>query len=91
MNEERTTENAADEYVELDLVAEHTEAQLERDLDVDTARLGLGDPPCRRCGCNDLNSCEGGCNWVEPDLCSSCAERLRGPAYRRSLRGRKVA
>jgi len=30
-------------------------------------------PTCRRCGCSDFFACEGGCSWVEPDLCSSCA------------------
>lgn len=28
---------------------------------------------CRDCGCTDLEGCPGGCWWVEPDLCSSCA------------------
>lgn len=27
---------------------------------------------CRVCGCTDSNACEGGCYWVEPDLCSRC-------------------
>ena len=29
---------------------------------------------CRVCGCTDNNACEGGCYWVEHDLCSSCAD-----------------
>ncbi len=29
---------------------------------------------CRVCGCTDDNACLGGCWWVEPDLCSRCAE-----------------
>lgn len=29
---------------------------------------------CRVCGCTDDHACEGGCYWVEPDLCSRCAE-----------------
>ncbi|WP_449240565.1 hypothetical protein [Desulfoscipio gibsoniae] len=29
---------------------------------------------CRVCGCTDDNACPGGCWWVEPDLCSRCAE-----------------
>lgn len=36
---------------------------------------------CRVCGCTDEEGCEGpvfGCWWVEPDLCSQCAD----PAYR---------
>lgn len=29
---------------------------------------------CRVCGCTQENACDGGCWWVEPDLCSRCAE-----------------
>ena len=29
---------------------------------------------CTRCGCTEDCACEGGCWWVEPGLCSSCAE-----------------
>lgn len=34
---------------------------------------------CHICGCSDLMACPGGCAWVEPDLCSSCAtpEQIR--------------
>jgi len=28
---------------------------------------------CRVCGCSEYNACEGGCFWVEKDLCSECA------------------
>lgn len=31
---------------------------------------------CRMCGCTDDHACEGGCYWVEEDLCSQCAEKL---------------
>ncbi len=27
---------------------------------------------CRVCGCTDEHACEGGCTWVETDLCSKC-------------------
>jgi hypothetical protein len=27
---------------------------------------------CRRCGCTEFTPCEGGCWWVEADLCSAC-------------------
>ena len=27
---------------------------------------------CRVCGCTDEWGCDGGCEWVEPDLCSEC-------------------
>lgn len=29
---------------------------------------------CRVCGCTWDNACEGGCYWVEDNLCSRCAE-----------------
>lgn len=28
---------------------------------------------CVGCGCTDDNPCPGGCTWVAPNLCSSCA------------------
>lgn len=31
---------------------------------------------CRVCGCTDENACEGGCEWVEEDLCSACSDVL---------------
>lgn len=31
-----------------------------------------GDPVCRVCGCSEGAACEGGCSWVEDDLCSAC-------------------
>jgi hypothetical protein len=31
---------------------------------------------CRVCGCTEDNACEGGCYWVEEDLCSKCAEKM---------------
>jgi hypothetical protein len=33
---------------------------------------------CRVCGCTQNNACEGGCHWVEADLCSSCAGDVVG-------------
>jgi hypothetical protein len=32
------------------------------------------EPACRVCGCTWLNACEGGCYWVEDNLCSRCAD-----------------
>lgn len=29
---------------------------------------------CRVCGCTEDHACQGGCYWVERDLCSQCAE-----------------
>ena len=31
-------------------------------------------PRCRVCGCTNDRACPGGCSWIEPDLCSACAE-----------------
>lgn len=31
---------------------------------------------CRVCGCTNVKACPGGCHWVEPDLCSKCAEKM---------------
>ncbi len=45
-------------------------------------RFGLGDigdvlcaeaRACRGCGCTETEPCPGGCEWVDPDLCSRCA------------------
>ena len=27
---------------------------------------------CRVCGCTDEYGCDGGCSWVEENLCSAC-------------------
>jgi len=34
-----------------------------------------GLPVCRVCGCSEEDACEGGCSWVEDDLCSACQEK----------------
>jgi hypothetical protein len=31
------------------------------------------EPNCKICGCTNEQACEGGCHWVELDLCSTCA------------------
>jgi PRTRC genetic system protein A len=31
---------------------------------------------CRVCGCTDSHGCDNGCSWVEPDLCSNCADTV---------------
>jgi hypothetical protein len=28
---------------------------------------------CKKCGCTQQRACEGGCTWVQDDLCSRCA------------------
>jgi hypothetical protein len=35
---------------------------------------------CRVCGCTDEEACEGGCSWVEPDLCSACVDEANRAA-----------
>lgn len=34
---------------------------------------------CRGCGCTNDHACEGGCSWVELDLCSVCAQKVAQP------------
>lgn len=49
-----------------------------------TNLVGISSKKCRICGCTDLNACEGGCHWVEEDLCSACASQLdipKGPEF----------
>jgi hypothetical protein len=36
-------------------------------------KIEAGPGICRECQCTDDHACEGGCYWVEPDLCSACA------------------
>lgn len=33
------------------------------------------DRACRMCGCTQDHACEGGCHWVEWDLCSKCVSK----------------
>ena len=35
---------------------------------------------CRQCGCTNESACEGGCYWVEEDLCSKCEHQVAGHA-----------
>lgn len=45
---------------------------------------------CRGCGCTDAEACDGGCEWVEPDLCSACAgEQPKGRAKRKATKPSK--
>ena len=44
------------------------ERMLAEDLAATPART------CRQCGCTDNAACWPACHWVEPDLCSSCAD-----------------
>lgn len=44
----------------------------------DASDGGRTDGPgvCHGCSCDDEHACEGGCHWVEPGLCSACAEDM---------------
>ena len=33
---------------------------------------------CRLCGCTDEYGCDGGCAWVDDDLCSECLGDAEG-------------
>jgi len=35
---------------------------------------------CQKCGCTELDACEGGCSWLSPGRCSACAGRHTGRA-----------
>jgi ParB family chromosome partitioning protein len=43
------------------------------------AELAAAAGRCRGCGCTDAEACPGGCTWVEPGLCSTCAGPPAGP------------
>lgn len=61
-----------DELARADIAEEHIRialAHLSKEHD------GL---QCRECGCTEHHACEDGCYWVEPDLCSSCADKKGG-------------
>lgn len=45
---------------------------------------------CRVCGCTWDNACPGGCYWVEPDLCSACAEKEAIQKRRKANEAREV-
>jgi hypothetical protein len=38
----------------------------------------LGIRQCRACGCTDNFACDGGCSWIETDLCSACVPAAPG-------------
>lgn len=52
--------------------------QMRQDAEADELADGgtLEPRRCRICGCTDDEACEGGCSWVEEDLCSTCADAL---------------
>lgn len=53
-------------------------------IDPDTILDGQA---CRVCGCTQNNACEGGCYWVEPDLCSECVGKKAARKVKQSIKG----
>ena len=56
---------------EIYITMEAAEARL-KEMELEVFSL---EQKCRVCGCTWDNACEGGCYWVEPDLCSACADK----------------
>ena len=47
-----------------------------RELLIEAGQEGLCPSVCTECGCTDGHACPGGCCWIEPGLCSRCADKL---------------
>jgi protein gp37 len=45
-----------------------------------------GTRSCRVCGCTEHNACDGGCSWVEPNLCSNCIGKATMPGGDRAVK-----
>ena len=45
---------------------------LKADRGADADPMEEKERTCRVCGCTEESACEGGCSWVEEDLCSAC-------------------
>jgi hypothetical protein len=43
---------------------------------LEMAVKAIREQKCRVCGCTWAHACEGGCYWIEDDLCSKCAVKL---------------
>ena len=63
--------NAAVETKKIEVVDHADEPVVEADFEEKEV-----EQKCRICGCTQSNACEGGCYWVEDDLCNKCAEGL---------------
>lgn len=42
-------------------------------LEARAADVAAGLAACRSCGCTPNVACDGGCCWIDDDLCSTCA------------------
>lgn len=63
---------AKGEWPEGDISFEEWEKQT---FGLDSENGLFDEQECRICGCTWNNACEGGCYWVEWDLCSRCSEK----------------
>jgi hypothetical protein len=54
---------------------------------VEGARVLLCVRRCRVCRCTDEDGCDGGCSWVEPDLCSACVPPPQARQKKKTRRG----
>jgi hypothetical protein len=87
-----TRETSEGKKRELDTLGEGLSRRSEREaaMCADAIADVVLEPSCRICGCTEENACEGGCSWVEADLCSACAPdvaRAEKKSRRRARRG----
>lgn len=52
-------------------IEEEVQGNIEKKIDRLEERIDQ-EPKCRVCGCTHYRPCDGGCSWVEVDLCSNC-------------------
>lgn len=57
-----------------DLLRDHLPQAFPEGLPLRPDLAPLGIDACRVCGCTDACACPEGCSWVEPGLCSLCAD-----------------
>lgn len=43
---------------------------------VEDAGVTSDEYECAYCGCTDDDACEGGCEWIAPNVCSNCADQV---------------
>ncbi len=78
----KTAKNLKDneEYDELLILGQENgidEERIKEFYDSEDETLVEDEQKCRICGCTENDACEGGCYWVENDLCSKCAEKMK--------------
>ena len=57
----------------------HASAEAISQAAVSLSEMTVGQTECRYCGCTHEVACEGGCEWVGPEVCSNpeCMEEAR--------------